>query len=65
VLPDINDVVDGLRGVLKKWKENAFLSEPGKPELVAYILNYQYSKNNLGQGIRAMKGEDAYKLIYL
>ena len=65
MLPNMGNAVSSLLQVLKNWKEGAYLSGPGKQQIVAYLLKHQYSEMNLLQGLRAMKGGDAHKLAYL
>ncbi|KAJ2934373.1 hypothetical protein H1R20_g2697, partial [Candolleomyces eurysporus] len=63
-LPDMSDALAGIRRVLRKWNEDKYDSAPSPPYL-AYLLEHQYSENDLNRGSRCLKGVDAHKVAHL
>ncbi|KAF9044405.1 hypothetical protein BJ165DRAFT_1390309 [Panaeolus papilionaceus] len=55
--------LENLRKALQKWKEDGYeYDEDSKSELPlhAYMLSHQYSQDDLGRGVTALKGKDAH-----
>jgi hypothetical protein len=64
-LPDMHSAVTRLRHVFEKWSKGAYKNdvEEWDADMVAYILQHQYSQVNLKTG--ALKGEDRHLIAHL
>lgn len=62
VLPDTSRALLQLRNVLRKWRKGAYDEEPN---MVAYLLDHQYSAANLQLGEKALKGKDLHQITNL
>lgn len=58
-LSDMHSAVSRLRRVLRKWSKDGY-EEDDDSKLVAYILEHQYSHDNLKMG--ALKGKDRHMI---
>ncbi|KDR72653.1 hypothetical protein GALMADRAFT_142951 [Galerina marginata CBS 339.88] len=63
-LPDISEAVVLLKRVLQKWRDGKYQEEPER-NLVAYLLNHEYSSANLKNGLKALKGADLHRLTVI
>jgi hypothetical protein len=63
MLPDMHSAVIFLRSVLRRWGRGGYDCAQDLPEIVAYLLEHQYSEVNLKAG--ALKGKDAHKISHL
>lgn len=64
ILPDMDRPIEILRKVLRKWKDGAYNALPAD-FFVAYLLDHQYSEQELLGGARSLKGVDAHKVSFL
>ncbi|KAF5383237.1 hypothetical protein D9615_004868 [Tricholomella constricta] len=64
-LPDMNTAVNRLRHVLRKWHKEAYGNEEMDDNLVAYLLEHEYSVANLQAGAKILKGADAHLVANL
>jgi hypothetical protein len=62
-LPDMHSAVSHLRHILHKWSKGAYESSDGETDIIAYLLEHEYSHVNLTMG--ALKGEDAHLIANL
>ena len=53
-----------LRRILMKWKEGRY-AEHQCCNLVAFLLDHQYSTSNLRKGLKTLKGVDAHRVIFV
>lgn len=65
VLPTADSTQAALRQCLQKWKDDRFSCTTGDQPLIAYLLDHQYSTNDLDRGLKALKGKDANTLSQL
>ena len=63
-LPQIGDSVEKLRRVLMKWRDGKYAEVPEIP-LLAYLLDHEYSSQNLKDGSKALKGADAPLVTFI
>ncbi|KAF8908584.1 hypothetical protein CPB84DRAFT_1744211 [Gymnopilus junonius] len=61
-LPQMDEPLASLRRILRKWMEGKY---DNVPNLMAYLLDYQYSTANLRVGWKALKGVDAHRVAFL
>ncbi len=52
-----------LRRVLEAWKSKRYAT--GNQDLIAYILEHQYSTYDLDHGQASLKGSDAHRLVHI
>lgn len=62
-LPDMHTAVSQLRHVLRKWSKGRYDGSKQDTNIVAYLLEHQYSQVNLKMG--ALKGQDAHLVAHL
>lgn len=62
-LPDMHSAVSRLRHVFRKWSKGAYDDSDGETDILAYLLEHEYSQINLKMG--ALKGEDAHLVANL
>lgn len=64
-LPDMHSAITRLRHVLRKWSKDAYEvdMDEWQAEIVAYVLEHQYSEVNLKMG--ALKGKDRHMISNL
>jgi hypothetical protein len=63
MLPNMHSALTFLRSVLRRWDKGGYDNAANTPQLVAYLLEHQYSEVNLKAG--ALKGEDAHMISHL
>ena len=63
-LPQMDDSVIALRRILQKWKDGVYEAAPDR-QMIAYVLQHQYSTANLRDGLRSLKGVDAHRTTFL
>jgi hypothetical protein len=54
----MHSAITTLRHILHKWSKGAYDSSDGETDIIAYLLEHQYSQVNLKMG--TLKGEDAH-----
>lgn len=57
-LPNFHGAVSRIHHILHKWSKGAYDASKGHTDIVAYLLEHQYSQHNLKMG--ALKGKDAH-----
>jgi hypothetical protein len=57
-LPDMHSAVSHLRHIMHKWAKGAYDGSDGNSDIIAYLLEHQYSHINLQAG--ALKGKDRH-----
>lgn len=63
-LPDTSSSAEMLRRILRKWKAKKYVGESDQ-QLMAYLLDHEYSTHDLGQGNISLKGADAQRVALL
>ncbi|KAF8908585.1 hypothetical protein CPB84DRAFT_1767012 [Gymnopilus junonius] len=63
-LPDLDEAVVPLRRILKKWKAGKYNDELDR-NLIAYLLDHEYSVVNLHGGFKDLKGVDSQRIKFL
>ena len=62
-LPDMHSTVSHLRHILHKWSKGAYDGSNEETDIIAYLLEHEYSHVNLKMG--ALKGKDAHLVANL
>ncbi|KAF4617001.1 hypothetical protein D9613_008504 [Agrocybe pediades] len=62
-LKDTSDAALRLKRVLEKWREDKYSDWKGN--MMAYLLQHQYSSANLKEGIKCLKGTDLHRITFL